>query len=72
MSEPRPITCRFCAASTAGMTPTVALKCMSRCNNCNVDIQVKGQWTNVGWRIFQWATKADRTPPAEAGSKERT
>ncbi len=65
MTTPRPITCRFCGASTDGMEPVEALKRMANCNNCRVDIQLEGQWANVGWRIVQWATKADRTPPAD-------
>lgn len=42
----------FCGAS-AELEPREACLAMQGCNNCRVDIRLKGQWTGTGWRITQ-------------------
>ena len=49
--------CRFCGAS-ADMPLDDALDALINCVNCLSDIQLRGQWTGVGNRIFHELAEA--------------
>ncbi len=53
-----PPPCRFCGASVE-MPNEDALTRMAGCNNCRIDIELRGGWTGIGWGILR-AIKARR------------
>ena len=45
------VRCSFCGAS-ADDTPEEAAAAMENCNNCQIDVKLKGQWTGIAWAII--------------------
>lgn len=51
MNDTEPI-CTYCGASPS-IPLHEAMIALKGCNNCRVDIHMKGEWTGDGWRVLQ-------------------